>query len=546
MTGFESANVIQPLDVDADGTDELLVQTYGFSEPFTVRVELVRWDGDTGFAVADALADDPQSHPSGVGDSDGVAGDDLFIGPDGNGVLSRLTWRAGRVVTERWPTADFAYPYGFLGGRFLVQQEELRLIDWPRDSEPVIVASSSRSLSGSAFVATSGVDHAVVVPTLSTGTGTALSSAVLGSGLDELGQFVIPETEPLWALASGYGVPGGYLYPFLGPFPLRDGQTEVWQAGIVVTAGGDDGYSVREASPFVGIVPIAVVGPDDGWIAAGPVSQFPPPGSPAYLFDVGRDASGDGSLRLLRRDALDGFAAAPGLVGVTIEQAIEVEREAGSRELVAGRDGFVATVTAPPGTSVVVIEDGTAEVTNVTDRPVNIRVLPRSTRSERDERFTRSVVFVLPDGRFITESWTGEFIAGDPELSAAAETEAFAFGARIEGQTMAGSRVRVGDASTIADGDGELHDQRRSGAVAARRIGHRRGPARPERRAEARGHRPRRLPWLAVAGSHRRPRGRRRRRAVCPRATDAPDLGADPSGAADARGDRGLISRGCC
>ncbi len=455
VAGFESAHVIQPVDLDADGTDELLVQTYAFSgDRYGVRVQLVRWVRSR-LASVHSLAGEYQLVEGAIGDSDGVAGDDVLVGPGASGEVRRLTWRNGRVVSEQWTDADSVYPFGIVEGDLVaIAPDGLRRIHWPRDGAPIEVASSPILSSGSVFVATSGNEVAIVVPALSTGAAAA-RSAVLNPDLEPLGEFVIPHTEPLWTLASNYSTPDGNLYPFLGPFPIRPDETEVWQAGAVITAGGLNGYTVREASPFVGIVPMAAVGPDDGWIAAGSITQFQPPGPSVYLFDVGGGA-GDGGLRLLPRDVLEGFSPTPGSVEVRMERALEVEREAGRRELVTGRNGFAATVTAPVGTSVVVINDGSADVTEVEGGSVDVHFRPRASSLERDERFSRSVAIVLPDGRFMVESWTGRFLAGDPELSATAETVPFAWGATIEGRTMAGSAIGVAGAATTADEDGRF------------------------------------------------------------------------------------------
>jgi hypothetical protein len=454
LAGYDSASIIQPLDIEADGTDELLITTFSFSDQFSSRVDLVRWQGSR-LAGAELSTDVP-GYVGTIGDTDGVAGDEVLVWSDGGDGFSRLSWHDGAVVEEPWPGEELAYPYGSLDGDLLLQAEgELRRVRWPRDAAPTTVASSVIGAFGTPLIATSGTDTVILVAGADFGLQEA-TTIVLGPNLERLGEVEIRNSRPLWALAGEYAGDGS-LFPFLGPFPMRRGETEVWLGGSVVAAGGPDGYRVREASPFVGIVPLGVVGPDDGWTIAGSALQHAPPGYPAFLGGIGEASPVAATLRLLPRDHGARAASAAEDIEIAIRNAIEVEAGDGTRELLAGPSGFTIEVTAPFGTAVAVIHDGDSDVMHLpADGTLPVAIAPDRGSLERDEAFSRTVVVVSPDGRFEMERWTGRFVAGDLEASASAQTVPFEWAATISGDTMAGAVIVAPGASATADADGRF------------------------------------------------------------------------------------------
>jgi hypothetical protein len=158
----------------------------------------------------------------------------------------------------------------------------------------------------------------------------------------------------------------------------------------------------------------------------------------------------------VRRDASAEVRPAIDDVEITVERAVEVGSGDGTRDLLAGPDGFDANVVGPPGTAVVVIGNGDSQVTYLDAGTPKVPVTPNRRQLEVDEAFSRTLVVVLPDGRFVLERWSGTFLATDLEGSARAETVPFGLAATVSGETMPGAVVTGPNGSTTADAEGRF------------------------------------------------------------------------------------------
>lgn len=448
LSGYGAASVIQPIDVEGDGTDELLITTYTFAtQGFSSRIDLARWEGPR--LSGGRLTTSDGIYVGSAGDLDGVPGDDVLVVTD-DGKTARWSWDGGDLVEERWSGDSTAFPIGIVDGDLLVSGElGLQRVRWPRGGRPETIATAPFGTFGSAFVASTGSDVAVIVPGSDFGLADA-RSVVLGPNLEFLGEVEIPDTEPLWTLAGEFGVPDGALFPYLGPFQLRPDELEVWQGGVVISAGGPDGYRTRSASPFAGLVPLAVVGPDDGWVVASPFNDQLPAGGPAFLYTDGEPDPDAPGMRLIPRDLP--ATVQDGTVELTVTGAIVTEAGDGRREMTASANGFEAHVTAPAGSVVIVIGAGTVAQVSAETSP--IRIAPGPGEVKDDEPFARTVVVALPDGRYVLEHWSGRFLGGELEASATAETVPFGLTAVVTGTTMPGAVVSASGASVTADADG--------------------------------------------------------------------------------------------
>src|SRR5688572_8988543 len=90
------ADSVQALDVDGDGTDELVRAVSGFDGP-PAAIEVLRWHGAafrSMFRTETAATD----RGPWAGDTDGHVGDDLLLGPSPEGDVVRIAWVDGDLV----------------------------------------------------------------------------------------------------------------------------------------------------------------------------------------------------------------------------------------------------------------------------------------------------------------------------------------------------------------------------------------------------------------------------------------------------------------
>ncbi|HET8777522.1 MAG TPA: hypothetical protein VFN76_07670 [Candidatus Limnocylindria bacterium] len=457
------AEFLAAVDMDADGTDELVTQvtTYAdMNDSGTFRVEVHRWDGG-GFQRI--FADEREGQWFGVipGEGDGEPGIELYITPREAGSLERLVMINGAITLER-ASADLGQPFeagviGAASGRVLIQQPEgVRLFEWLRDQRPRVLGRFDSLEYPRVEVVGSGDDALFVVYEGFDYLGSNDPHIVLlDTEFNEITS--IPTSErvaPLWTAANdisnrGYGTSRS-LFPFAGLLP-GPGPRESWPYvanGIRIDAGGADGYTVADVSPFIGVTPIGRAGPDDAWLALGQsffggyFGAFGLSDSAAYLFPFSQAPfSGTASLSMAWAEDVIAPSDEP-IATLRADGAVPVDVD-GQTRFAASYDGFNVVIDAPAG-SFVSYDDRTVPVElEVGDEPLVVDVRAPNGPKDRNRDFTRTFFIVAPDGRAQVATFEGTFIGEEPEVTANADTDAFALHSRIYGRASDGVAVSV-------------------------------------------------------------------------------------------------------
>lgn len=453
------AEFLSTVDMDADGTDELVTSVTAYqdmNDTGTFRVEVHRWiDG----RLERIYSDEHGEQGGGVipGDGDGAPGSEVYLVPSTAGRLERLVLRDGSIREES-TSVDIGQPFeswaiGAINGRVLMQEPEgMRLFTWEHD-QPAVEIGQLRSLTYPMLDVLGTGEDAVFV--LYEGFDFLGSNdpgvRLFDMELNEVGSVPISgRTAMLWDQArdmndGGYGISRN-IFPWVGRLP-GPGPRETWPYlanGTLIEAGGPGGFTTTDASPLVGVSPLGRAGPEEGWLVLGQnVYGFGPFGAPdtaVYLFPYGGGPFASSRLVLAPADEV---LAASDERAASIEPqgAVPVEID-GQTMMAASYDGFSAVIDAPSG-SFVMVDDGTIpRELEVDDGLLTVDMRPPRNH-DRNRDFTRTILVVTPDGRAEVAIWNGTFIGEDPELTAFADSDAFELHSRIYGRVSAGVAVSI-------------------------------------------------------------------------------------------------------
>ncbi|HJP71274.1 MAG TPA: hypothetical protein VJ975_06105 [Candidatus Limnocylindria bacterium] len=471
------AEFLAAVDMDGDGTDELVTQvtTYAdMNDSGTYRVEVHAW---TGGGFRRIFTDDRDGQGFGVmpGEADGQPGAELYVIPSAAGSVERLVMVDGAINLER-TSADLGQPFEawFLGaanGRVLLQEPEgVRLFEWPRDERPGELGRINSLAYPRVDVVGTGEDALFVVYEGFDYLGSNQPRmTLLDMDFNEIASIPISERiEPLWDAASrissrGYGSSRS-LFPFVGLLP-EPGPRESWPYlanGIRIEAGGAGGYTLADANPLIGVVPIGRAGPDDAWLALGQsmfsgyYGPFGLSDSAVYLFPFAQgpfpETPSAATLTLAPADAI--LAPSDEAVAtVRADGAVAVEVD-GEKRLAASYDGFDVVIDAPLGSFVTYEDRGGPVELSVGDGPLVVEFRAPNGPTNRNRDFTRTFFIVAPDGRAQVVTFEGTFIGEGPEVTANADTDAFALSSRIFGRASDGVQVTVDGVPAELNGNG--------------------------------------------------------------------------------------------
>lgn len=458
------ADLVHVIDIDADGNDELMRIATSFSGE-TGEIEVLRRDGDA-FTPVYQAATDGWSVGLISGDSDGEAGEDIIIGPTPDGHLRRIAWADGSLRAEEAQLDLGERSEGYISSVardtiVLSVANELQLVRWPRGGQPVSAARLAGlnypyagivETGSSAIVAVQGAGTRMGEPTQTLG--------IYDLDLRELGQIemspINARVERLITAAQTSRNWERYLFSYSGPLEaVRPGASRefVW-GGVLLRPGGDNGYRARPIAPLLGLQPIGLAGPDGGWVVLS--SGYLNTGGMAYLY-AGFVPPGFGRISLAPIEEV----LRPGGVAPVIElrNAVSVGSEAGDvTQLVAGHEGFEVVVQAPVGSWVVAFDGRSFDELTVDRAPLIVEIAPPRGRQDdedvEDRPIEASLIVATPDGHATVVEWTGTFVSGHPALSVSGHTEAFAFGATLEGSVGPHTTVSVDGRPVAIDAEG--------------------------------------------------------------------------------------------
>ena len=453
------ADAVNVIDLDGDGTDELLA-TY-FLAPLNdasslTEARVFRWAGDR-FALpaTSRLPVGSGSSPIVLGDSDGLPGDEAaFISSSALDVLFRIHLgpRDTLITEDSGLIVDgaLAVPLGPArrGVAVLTLRSGLAVLSWPRGDQPSVpmaaVPIESARLLGVVDI------------------GGAPELLVHRTDPDELQIRALPDLTP--TLPRGPIAPSqsaatlgdGPLVPYVGPLPGGGphGAFSAIVAGRLIPAQVLD----DPAAPIGALAaarPIGLVGRDRAWLAIQQGVIAVPPLDP----NGGRlDPPAIETASAVAIVPLD-VATSPEGNGGAFDPAIQGGVVIADGVIGVGRDGFLANVIAPPGSRVYLPgrdEPERPEVLVVDDDGhFEVRIdVPAGVTTERDGTATMTVV--TPAGHAYTSSWTLRLVDGPPEIRATAETTLGSTRVVVAGRAPAYVAVEVAGKAVAVDEEGRF------------------------------------------------------------------------------------------
>jgi hypothetical protein len=451
------ADAVHVIDLDGDGTDELLASY--FLAPLNdasslTEARVFRWAGDH-FALLTTgkLPVGSGSSPYVLGDTDGVAGDEAaFISSSALNVLFRIRLDHNRLITEDSGLIvddALAVPLSTSRGlAVLAPRFGLAILSWPPGGQPSVP------------IAAQPVHSARLLGVVDIGGAPRL--LVHRTDPDELEIRALPDLTP--TLPRGPIAPSqsaatlgrGPLFPYVGPLPGGGphGAFSAIVAGSFIPAQVLD----DPAAPIGALAaarPIGLVGPDRAWLAIqqGAIG-LPPldptggrldppaiePASAVAIVPIDEATRPEGNGGAYDPPIQGGVALADGVIGVN-------------------RDGLVADVVAPPGSRVYLPGRDEPERPEVLvvgdDGALDVRIeVPAGVTADADGAATMTVV--TPAGHAYTSSWDLRLVDGPPDLRATAETMLGSSRVIVAGRAPPYAEVEVAGRAVAVDEQGRF------------------------------------------------------------------------------------------
>ncbi len=437
------ASYLQSLDFDADGTDELVTMRTTFDDdglPDASFFEVQAWRDGRYVQVGEVIGTDGNNSIQ-YGETDGVDGAELLIGPNEGGAIQRLALVDGELRIEEGhvdvPESDGEIGYmSAIAGELIVIVERtgVRTVSWPsgRDPRDVGVLDGLGEYPWITAVGTGSDAVLVHLGSFAFQRDQARGATIYDLDLRPIGDArPSPESEAIWRLLErGYEGNGidVYPYPYLGPLPpeLTGGRPSIAASGVLIAADGEGGYETRPMSPLAGLNPHGATGPEDGWLATSSGLWSSPPDA-VYLSQGSADSLAAGRLILIPVESLWAPASRP--ASIELDGAV---LDAAEERLISRPEGFSAVVDAPAGT-LVFAGSTQLEAAEVGAEPLTVEFAPPSRSDERNTDFGYGLLAVMPDGRVMVEEWEGTVVRGGPSLEVVGTTTAFELGANLRG-----------------------------------------------------------------------------------------------------------------
>jgi Glucodextranase, domain B len=458
-----TADSVHVIDLDGDGTDELLA-TYSLeplndaSSPTVGRV--LRWtDGRFAPPTSTEMPVGSGSSPFILGDSDGVPGEEAaFISSAALGALFRVSLGAddrllvehsGMIVTDA-----VAVPLGARRGIAVQIAGGVQVRDWPRGAG-IGAPSAEAPLAEGTFL---GVVEILDEPRLLLRQTDPEALHVLG-----LPNLTPPRGNAITRSPAAAALAAGPLSAYVGPLPGGglDGGSAVLYAGRLLPSDDlpDAPLATHQAALFgtlAGSDPVGLVGRDRGWLAI----RQAPTGVP------GRDDPRGGRLTPPAFQSGSSVSIAPvDLVrhpeagAGRIEPPLEGATMIGARELAIGTSGLVAEVTAPPGSRVYLPDPDPSVVgraLTVGDGGTLRVTVPPPAGLTQNVRYRLSLHVLTPAGHGYVASWPVQILARPPELDATMTTPVGSADVTVSGRTDPYASITIAGRAVAVDADGRF------------------------------------------------------------------------------------------
>ena len=440
--GSDFADAVLVIDLDGDGTDELLVtqsRTPRGDVTYPTRARVHRWGGEAfGPPVATALTIGSGDAPFLLGDSDELPGDEAAIASTfGRTGLFRIAAGPGDqlVVDPAGLTADQALAVPIAGGRGVALTGPVVgfiVAPWPAGS-PV-----------SPPVGTSQLSDVRLLGTVATEGEPRLAAHRPSSATLHL--LSLPELTPWRQTSIARSLAAARLSarppdPYVGLLPGGNGA--MIHAGRLVapTAAGDPSIPTPIAT-LAGAEPIGFVG------GATLLAVHHAPLGPAAPGPGGGPLTVPAALPLawtsiVPFDLVRSPEADAGALDASLRGAIRLDE---GNDVAVGRDGLTAEVAAPPGSRVLVSDGAPVSRLPVVVVPqsgfVDIRVGAAAADAGTTRRRARLVV-TTPAGHAYLAAWDILTLAGPPPIEAEVATSTGSSMVEVRGVTLRYATVRV-------------------------------------------------------------------------------------------------------
>ncbi|MGH2446650.1 MAG: hypothetical protein ACRDGD_11540 [Candidatus Limnocylindria bacterium] len=460
------AETVMTLDVEADGTDELLVAEVADATGARF-VRLLHWTGERFESDRVSLDEGFIGFPSAARELDGVPGEEVLLGPNENGSLVRLGGAPdGSLRQEMSAVAEERNQFRWLLGAadgVLVMQEPggMRLMQWPRGGRLTnIRLAPTEAEFPLAYVFGSGPD-AVIIDHSSldfNGRGRP-DSAIYNLDYEQIMTIAASDAAArLWELPSRDFPALQSLdfapYPALGPIPggIGDGTDAYFAAGNLITLAADGELEVQPASLMAGLSSVGVAGPGGGWLAVRRGQRFNTRDAATFFpFPYGADDE----LTLVPMSLILEPEVDDGRLAADLDGAVPVAGPDGGERLAVTEAGFTATVAGVPGSRVVAVVDERIVADEEIDvsGALTVEMEPRD-REDRNRPFRAAILLVAPTGHAYVATWQGDVMLAAPKLAAEARSDAFDLTATVAGSVSAGSTVTINGQPVASDAEG--------------------------------------------------------------------------------------------
>lgn len=455
-SGGGPAGQVLAADLDGDGTDELVlfeVRVSDVDDPEgsqTTRLEVVQRTG-SGWETRYSMEEGGSVASFRIGESDGIPGDEILVGPRASGQIERLTMSDGEIVTDFASLGtgeDEGGVYGIADGRIVVGNPgALEVFRWPRGAAVERVARQSSPSWYSAVVLGSGPDSVVLHPEHPLVGGLQSRTRVFDLALRPLGELEASAlASQLWDLLYRPSGSGAYnlsrsVDPAIGPVPRgwRDGRAAFVHPGFLLRAGGRPGFEVTPMRTLIGTRPLGLAGPGNAWLLTGD-AMYMPPAEGYLMYGIPPDGPGMALTpvdRVLQADEEEQVGT------VDFRNAVETASDGGASTLLAHGDGFEASISAPSGSVVVVADGNVWDSQPVHSGSVTVEVRPPRRAREENRPFERWVLVIGPDGTATARQWEGTFLSEPPDLTVMAKTETFSLVSTVAGRVSEAMAVTI-------------------------------------------------------------------------------------------------------
>ena len=456
-----AVDMIRAIDLDGDGTDELLATTSvlplgDISYPTDVRIH--RWSDDR-FTVSESqLAIGSGDTPFLLGDSDGRPGDEMgLLATAGRPTLYRLSLGAEAdvlVAEDAGIVADgaIAVPIDAARGIAILARGTLAVHPWP-GGEPLGPPVSEAPMGEAAFlgtVALDGTDSLVVRQTV---------------GGDRIHAFGLPDLAPprFGAItrspaAAAFG--SGPVLPYVGPLPGGglDGRPAVVYGGRLLSSAApvqNEPFSGVRFATMAGSQPIGLVGADGAQLALLH-------GAPGPAVDPRGGRLEAPTLNVPSAVSVAPFdlALTSELEDATLEPPVGGAISIGPRRSIAiSPGGFTATVAAPPGSRVYVGSEDPSVVETIVAVPesgiVEVPMLPSGVTTP-SPRYRASLGVTTPAGHSYLATWDVRVLDGPPPLEVSIATPIGSGEVEVSGRSAPYASVSVDGRAVETDADGRF------------------------------------------------------------------------------------------